>query len=127
MYRLRPCTVSRDAEGRTLLDAPGGLLGALVGRQNGLRGPDVDAQGLFVGQHGSWNRSQAVGARVMVTFLNADGSVKESKPFAEGWLDEETNEYSGRPVDVAQLADGSLLVSDDAAGAIYRISYGDRN
>ena len=89
--------------------------------------PELYRGAIFDAQHGSWNRSQAVGARVMVTFLNADGSVKESKPFAEGWLDEETNEYSGRPVDVAQLADGSLLVSDDAAGAIYRISYGDRN
>jgi glucose/arabinose dehydrogenase len=49
--------------------------------------------------------------------------VKEYKPFAEGWLDEETNEYLGRPVDVATLRDGSLLVSDDMAGAIYRISY----
>lgn len=82
---------------------------------------------IFDAQHGSWNRTTPVGARVMVTFLNPDGTVKESKPFAEGWLDAETNEYSGRPVDVAQLGDGSLLVSDDAAGAIYRISYGQRN
>ena len=43
--------------------------------------------------------------------------------FAAGWLDEDTGEYLGRPVDVAQLADGSLLVSDDFAGAIYRIWY----
>jgi glucose/arabinose dehydrogenase len=74
-------------------------------------------------QHGSWNRTQPVGARVMVTFLNPDGSLKEHKPFAEGWLDDDTQEYLGRPVDVATLRDGSLLVSDDHAGALYRISY----
>ena len=59
----------------------------------------------------------------MFTRLNADGTARETEPFAEGWLDEETGEYLGRPVDVAQLPDGSLLVSDDLAGAIYRISY----
>ena len=52
-----------------------------------------------------------------------DGSADKFEPFAEGWLNNDTGEYSGRPVDVAQLADGSLLVSDDYAGAIYRISY----
>ena len=46
------------------------------------------------------------------------------EPFAEGWLNPESGEFSGRPVDVAVLKDGSLLVSDDYAGAIYRISYG---
>lgn len=79
--------------------------------------------GIFSAQHGSWNRTTPVGARVMFTSVNEDGSVGESAPFAEGWLDEETGEYLGRPVDVAQLADGSILVSDDFAGAIYRISY----
>ena len=47
----------------------------------------------------------------------------ESRPFAEGWLDSATGEYLGRPVDIAQLPDGSILVSDDTAGAIYRIWY----
>ncbi len=59
----------------------------------------------------------------MVTTFKPDGSVDKSEPFAFGWLNDETGEYSGRPVDVAELADGSLLVSDDFAGAIYRISY----
>ncbi|MFM9843327.1 MAG: PQQ-dependent sugar dehydrogenase [Dongiaceae bacterium] len=79
--------------------------------------------GIFSAQHGSWNRTTPVGARVMFTKLNDDGSAAESKPFAEGWLDESTGEYLGRPVDVAQLPDGSILVSDDTAGAIYRIWY----
>ncbi len=85
--------------------------------------PEAYRGAIFSAQHGSWNRTTPIGARVMVTFLNADGTVREHKPFAEGWLDTETNEYLGRPVDVAMLRDGSLLVSDDMAGAIYRISY----
>lgn len=79
--------------------------------------------GIFSAQHGSWNRTTPVGARVMFTSLNEDGTASETLAFAEGWLDEETGEYLGRPVDVAMLKDGSLLVSDDLAGAIYRISY----
>ncbi len=76
---------------------------------------------IFSAQHGSWNRTVPVGARVMVTTVAEDGTAT-TKPFAEGWIDE-NGEYLGRPVDVAQLRDGSLLVSDDLAGAIYRISY----
>jgi glucose/arabinose dehydrogenase len=60
---------------------------------------------------------------VLFIKLNEDGGAKEAVPFAEGWLDGETGEYLGRPVDVAVAKDGSLLVSDDLAGAIYRISY----
>ncbi|TCD12324.1 PQQ-dependent sugar dehydrogenase [Oricola cellulosilytica] len=76
---------------------------------------------IFSAQHGSWNRTEPVGARVMVTFIDDEGNAK-MEPFAEGWKDE-NGEYLGRPVDVAQLRDGSLLVSDDLAGALYRISY----
>ncbi len=77
---------------------------------------------IFSTQHGSWNRTVPVGARVMVTFLKPDGHVAgPSIPFAEGWND--NGIYNGRPVDVAQLYDGSLLVSDDLVGAIYRIWY----
>jgi len=77
---------------------------------------------IFTTQHGSWNRTVPVGARLMVTFLKDDGHVAgKSEPFAEGWND--NGYYLGRPVDVAQLADGSLIVSDDLVGALYRISY----
>ncbi len=77
---------------------------------------------IFSTQHGSWNRTVPVGARVMVTFLKPDGHVAgPSIPFAEGWND--NGIYNGRPVDVVQLYDGSLLVSDDLVGAIYRIWY----
>ena len=65
--------------------------------------------------------SRADKPRVMVTFVADDGTAT-MEPFAEGWIDE-NEEYLGRPVDVAQLRDGSLLVSDDLAGALYRISY----
>jgi glucose/arabinose dehydrogenase len=77
--------------------------------------------GIFSAQHGSWNRTQPVGARVMFTSLKPDGTADKTEVFAEGWL--QGREYLGRPVDVAQLPDGSMLVSDDYAGAIYRISY----
>jgi len=79
--------------------------------------------GIFDAQHGSWNRTTPVGARVMFTSLKADGSADKTEVFADGWLDPETRQYRGRPVDVAPLPDGSLLVSDDFAGAIYRITY----
>ena len=59
----------------------------------------------------------------MVTYLKEDGTTEKAEPFAEGWLDE-NGEYLGRPVDVAQLRDGSLLISDDFAGAVYRVRYG---
>jgi glucose/arabinose dehydrogenase len=80
--------------------------------------------GVFSAQHGSWNRTVPVGARVMFTSLKEDGTADKTEPFAEGWLTA-GGEYLGRPVDVAQLADGSLLVSDDLVGAVYRISYGE--
>jgi glucose/arabinose dehydrogenase len=60
----------------------------------------------------------------MFTAINEDGSAGETKVFAEGWLSD-NGEYFGRPVDVAELPDGSILVSDDLVGALYRISYGD--
>ena len=83
--------------------------------------PEKYVNAIFSAQHGSWNRTTPVGARVMVTFIDEEGNAT-MEPFAEGWIDE-NGEYNGRPVDVAQLGDGSLLVSDDFAGAIYRISY----
>jgi glucose/arabinose dehydrogenase len=79
--------------------------------------------GVFSAQHGSWNRTVPTGAQVMYTPVNEDGTVGEAEVFASGWL-ANTGEYLGRPVDIAQLPDGSILVSDDLAGAVYRISYG---
>jgi hypothetical protein len=60
----------------------------------------------------------------MFTTLDEEGNAAGTEVFADGWLNEDTGEYYGRPVDVLVLPDGSLLVSDDLAGAIYRISHG---
>lgn len=76
---------------------------------------------LFIAEHGSWNRSEKIGYRIKRVELNEDGSLKRQSVFAEGWL--EDGEVWGRPADVLVAPDGSLLVSDDQAGAIYRISY----
>ena len=85
--------------------------------------PEKYQGGIFSAQHGSWNRTTPVGARVMFTSLDEEGAAAETTAFAEGWLDDSTGEYLGRPVDVAQLPDGSIIISDDFAGALYRIWY----
>lgn len=85
--------------------------------------PSAYRGAIFSAQHGSWNRTVPVGARVMVTFLHRDGTAASTQVFADGWLDATAHRYMGRPVDVAMLRDGSLLVSDDYAGLIWRITY----
>jgi glucose/arabinose dehydrogenase len=92
---------------------------------SGKQFPEKYRGGIFTAEHGSWNRTTPIGARVMFIAVNEDGSAGTPEVFAEGWLDEATGEYLGRPVDIAQLRDGSILVSDDLVGAVYRISYGD--
>jgi glucose/arabinose dehydrogenase len=79
--------------------------------------------GLFSAQHGSWNRTTPIGARIMFTSLKSDGTADKTEVFAEGWLDGDTGLYRGRPVDVAMMKDGSMLISDDFAGALYRVTY----
>ena len=79
--------------------------------------------GIFVASHGSWNRTVPSGYLVNFVPLNADGTAGKAEVFADGFLDQETKRALGRPVDVANMPDGSMLVSDDYAGAIYRISY----
>ncbi len=79
--------------------------------------------GIFVAEHGSWNRTKPIGYRVMFVPLKPDGSADKAEVFADGFLDDETGIALGRPVDVAMMKDGSLLVSDDFAGALYRIRY----
>ncbi|MEO6959469.1 MAG: PQQ-dependent sugar dehydrogenase, partial [Burkholderiaceae bacterium] len=89
---------------------------------NGTMFPEKYRGGIFSAQHGSWNRSTPVGARIMFTSLKDDGTADKTEVFADGWLTP-NHEYLGRPVDVEVMRDGSLLVSDDYAGAVYRISY----
>jgi len=76
---------------------------------------------IFIAEHGSWNRSRKIGYRVTLVKLDASGKAISYEPFAQGWLQGE--QAWGRPADVLVAGDGSLLVSDDTAGAIYRISY----
>jgi glucose/arabinose dehydrogenase len=84
--------------------------------------PSSYKNAIFIARRGSWNRTQKIGGDVVVAYLNKDGTVKSIEPFLTGFIQD--NNYIGRPVDVLQMKDGSLLVSDDHAGAIYRVSYG---
>jgi glucose/arabinose dehydrogenase len=82
--------------------------------------PEEYRGGIFIAEHGSWNRSVPIGYRVSRVVLDDDRAVKY-EPFAQGWLI--GGWHWGRPVDVLVMPDGALLVSDDYAGAVYRISY----
>jgi glucose/arabinose dehydrogenase len=84
--------------------------------------PETYRNHLFVARRGSWNREQLSGYDVAVARIGADGNVTGIEPFLTGFRDEANNRFLGRPVDVLQRRDGSLLVSDEQNGAIYRIS-----
>jgi glucose/arabinose dehydrogenase len=75
---------------------------------------------MFIARHGSWNRTERAGYDVINVTLDAQG-VPHMRPFMGGWL--AGNEFFARPTDVHQLPDGSLLVSDELTGALYRVSY----
>ena len=82
--------------------------------------PEQYKNQIFIAEHGSWNRSKPIGYRIMVATIDGN-AVTGYKPFIEGWL---TNgEAWGRPVDVLFLKDGSMLISDDHANAVYRVTY----
>ncbi|MCX2742352.1 PQQ-dependent sugar dehydrogenase [Mangrovivirga sp. M17] len=76
----------------------------------------------LIAEHGSWNRSKKIGYRItMVDLKNGEGT--SYKPFIDGWLNEEEQTVWGRPVDVIELENGSLMISDDYSGTIYKVSY----
>lgn len=77
---------------------------------------------IFVAEHGSWNATMKVGAKITLAKQGANG-VWTSETFASGWTLENDQVFWGRPVDVLVAPDGALLVSDDKAGVVYRISY----
>jgi len=77
---------------------------------------------IILAEHGSWNRGKKSGFRVMVVKLDGDKAVSY-EPLVTGWLDEQTDQAWGRPVDVDILDDGSLLISDDWKGVLYRVTY----
>src|ERR1700686_1180094 len=106
---------------------PVGLMGPHAGTlgmrfYTGNMFPKSYKNAIIMARHGSWNRSKKFGGDVVVVKLNKDGTVKSTEPLITGFLD--NNSYIGRPVDVMQMKDGSLLVSDDYNGAVYRITYG---
>lgn len=80
---------------------------------------------IFVARHGSWNKTKKFGGDIALVKLNKDGSVKSVEPFITGFLQPDNN-YIGRPVDVMNMPDGSMLISDDWNGAVYRVTYGSK-
>ena len=84
--------------------------------------PERYRNAAIVAEHGSWNRSRKSGYRIMVARLD-ENRVSAYEPLVSGWLNEQTDTVSGRPVDVEVLDDGSLLISDDYRGAVYRLTY----
>ncbi|MBV1796983.1 sorbosone dehydrogenase family protein [Siccirubricoccus sp. G192] len=109
--------------------APAALLGphtASLGMRfyTGTAFPEAYRNQIFIARRGSWNREQLSGYDVVVAKLDAQGNVTGIEPFLTGLRDEANNRFLGRPVDVLVRRDGSLLVSDEQNGAIYRITHG---
>ena len=116
-------------EGKSCDDyvAPARKLGAHVASlgltfYTGTMFPEEYQGQILIAEHGSWNRSKKVGYRISLVRLE-DGQPTTYEPFAEGWLQGQSAD--GRPVDLLVIEDGSLLVSDDASGVVYRIFYKD--
>lgn len=85
--------------------------------------PDRYKNSILIAEHGSWNRSKKIGYRISLVNINDNNQSDGYETFAEGWLNSESDEAWGRPVDIDWLSDGSMLISDDFADVIYRISY----
>jgi glucose/arabinose dehydrogenase len=83
--------------------------------------PQEYIDNIFIAEHGSWNRQTPIGYRIELATLDSNRTATGNTVFAEGWLQD--GKAWGRPVDVLVMPDGALLVSDDMAGAIYRITY----
>jgi glucose/arabinose dehydrogenase len=84
--------------------------------------PDEYKNAILIAEHGSWNRHKYQGARIVRVTADPDGKNAKQTVFADGWLDGDQS-FLGRPADIILDKDGSILVADDWAGAIYRISY----
>ena len=85
--------------------------------------PAMYKNNAIIAKHGSWNRSKKSGYEVVLAKIDGSGKVTEQEVFASGWLNPATQDVWGRPVDVQELPDGSLLISDDMANCIYRVTY----
>jgi glucose/arabinose dehydrogenase len=112
--------------------APAAKLGAHVAAlgmrfYGGTQFPAAYRGNIFIAEHGSWNRSTKSGYRVVRVSVDGQGRAGAPEPFLEGFLQVDGSGREtvwGRPADVLPLPDGTLLVSDDQAGAIYRVRYG---
>jgi glucose/arabinose dehydrogenase len=89
---------------------------------NGSMFPESYKNQIFVAEHGSWDRSKKSGHNVSIVRFN-NNRVVGHEVFASGWLNDATQKVWGRPVDILVLNDGSILISDDQAGVIYRVTY----
>ena len=89
---------------------------------NGVQFPKEYKGNIFIAEYGSWNKTKKAGYQVVRVVLDDKNKPVKTEPFVTGWLQGET--YWGRPADVHVLKDGSMLISDGEAGAIYRVSYG---
>lgn len=85
--------------------------------------PEKFKNQIFIAKHGSWNRSKKSGYNLTIAQKNGNNTISSEEVFISGWLDNASQEVWGRPVDVQELPDGSLLISDDMVGAIYRVTY----
>ena len=115
-------------KGRTCdeFDAPDMLLGphvAALGMRfyTGKMFPAAYQNNIFIAEHGSWNRTKKTGYMVSRVTLDKNGKPVKKEPFMTGFIDGE--EFCGRPADVHVMPDGALLVSDDVAGAVFRVTY----
>src|SRR6516162_10145922 len=104
----------------TLLGPHTGALGMRF--YTGTMFPAAYRNQIIIARHGSWNRSTKIGGDLVLMKLKPDGTFRSMEPFVTGFL--QNNNYVGRPADVMIMKDGSLLVSDDYNGAVYRVSYG---
>ena len=94
---------------------------------NGTQFPAAYRGNAFIAEHGSWNRSAKSGYQVVRVSVDAQGRAAAPEPFVQGWLqtgNDGRESVWGRPADVLNLPDGSMLISDDLAGAVYRVRYG---
>lgn len=117
--KLSPCSAyTRPAQNLGPHTAPLG-----IEFYSGDQFPEKYKNTALIAEHGSWNRSEKIGYRISMVPLDEQYSSQGYEFFATGWLDEETDQAWGRPVDLEFLPDGSMLVSDDFADVIYRITY----
>ena len=119
--KKRPCTQFEPPE----RELPAHVASLGMRFYTGKMFPEEYRNQIFIAEHGSWNRSTKIGYRVTLVLLT-DGHAASYETFAEGWLKKGflgVGDVWGRPVDLLVMPDGALLVSDDYAGAIYRISY----